>query len=470
MKTFNATQQLGAWAAQVADNWSPAVFGIAAHAWEDTLASAVAGAGDAGSEMVRKTLSASGTVPIIGGTFCTSAAEAALANGYASHAVEMDENFLIGLGHLCAVVVPAILSVGHEVNADGRQALDALIVSSEVMARIGRALSRAHTDRGWHGTSTVGTLAAAAACGRLLGLPAEEMQHALAIAVSMSAGPKVQFGTATKPLHAGLAAQAGVIAAKLASRGLQASPEALEGKNGFGELYAGVNPVDWSGAMPQAHEPLAIEWAGMAFKPWPACGATHKAIAAVLSLRKTHGFSAQDVNSVVVEVSHGVMVNLKYPDPQNHKQAQFSMPYAIALALRSDRLTLADYTAEAVQDMATRKLMPLVTMVRNPLSAEGNESATGHFAHKVTVSLKDGRRFEKQVQHLKGGLEDPLTAEDRKAKFDMCCEGILPRDQLEVVRGMLAEPLNVPIRDLMRQLAFAAGGDDGQRFRRAEQH
>ena len=187
-----------------------------------------------------------------------------------------------------------------------------------------------------------------------------------------------------------------------------------------------------------------------------------------MSLRQTHKFSAQDVSSVVIEVSHGVMVNLKYPNPQDHKQAQFSMPYAIALALQSDRLTLADYTAEAIHDAATRKLMPLVSMVRNPLSTEGNESATDHFPHKVKVSLRDGRCFEQQVQHMKGGLNDPLTAEDRRAKFDMCCEGILPRDQLETLRGMLADPLNVSIRALMRQLAFSAGADDGQRFHRAK--
>lgn len=469
MTTFNATQQLGTWAARVDNTWSPTLLGIAAHAWEDTIASAVAGAGDTGSEMVRQTLNDRGTVPVIGGTFCTSAAEAALANGYAAHAVEMDENFLIGLGHLCTVVVPAILSVGHEIDADGHRALDALIVSSEVMARIGLAMTRAHTDRGWHGTSTIGALAAAAACARLLRLDAEETTHALAIAVSMSAGPKAQFGTPTKPLHAGLAAQAGVIAAKLASKGLRANPHALEGQNGFGELYAGVNPVDWSNMVPQAHEPLAIEWAGMAFKPWPVCGATHRAIAGVLSLRKTHGFSAGEVSSVVIEVSHGVMVNLKYPDPQNHKQAQFSMQYAIALALQCDRLTLADYTAEAIHNVATRKLMPLVSMVKNPLSIEGNESATSHFPHKVSISLKDGRCFEQQVQHMKGGLDDPLTEEDRRAKFDMCCEGILPRDQLDTLRGMLAAPSNVPIRDLMRQLVFSAGGDDGQRFHRAKQ-
>ncbi len=464
MNDTHATRELGRWAAEVGGDWSPKVWGIAAHAWEDTIASAIAGAGDRGAAAVRSTLTAGGTVPLIGAGFLTSPAEAALANGYAAHAVEMEENFLSGLGHLCAVVVPAILSVGHESDSRGRQALDALIVASEVMARIGGALDRPHTDRGWHGTSTIGALAAAAACGRLMGLAAPEMTHALALSVSMSAGPKVQFGTEAKPLHAGLAAQAGVTAARLARSGLRASDKALEGACGFGELYAGAKRADWSGVLPRDGEPLAIEWSGMAFKLWPSCGATHKAIAGVLALRQQHGLGADDVESVVVEVSHGITLNLPYPEPKNHKEAQFSMPYALALALRYGRLTLADYTADAVQDEATRRLMPRVTMVKYPGSVEGAETATGHMPHRVTVRLKDGRRFERLVEHMKGGLGDPFTPEDRRAKFDMCCADVLPPVRLEVVRTMLAAPMDVTVRDLMRELMFEAGGDDGQRF------
>ena len=282
----------------------------------------------------------------------------------------------------------------------------------------------------------------------------------------MSAGPKVQFGTEAKPLHAGLAAQAGVTAARLARSGLRASDKALEGACGFGELYAGAKRADWSGVLPRDGEPLAIEWSGMAFKLWPSCGATHKAIAGVLALRQQHGLGADDVESVVVEVSHGITLNLPYPEPKNHKEAQFSMPYALALALRYGRLTLADYTADAVQDEATRRLMPRVTMVKYPGSVEGAETATGHMPHRVTVRLKDGRRFERLVEHMKGGLGDPFTPEDRRAKFDMCCAYVLPSDRLEALRGMLSDPMEVPLRELMRQLMFPAGGDDGERFKR----
>jgi 2-methylcitrate dehydratase PrpD len=290
------------------------------------------------------------------------------------------------------------------------------------------------------------------------------MTHALALSVSMSAGPKVQFGTEAKPLHAGWAAQAGVTAARLARGGLRASDRALEGACGFGELYSGAKRADWSGVLPRDGEPLAIERSGMAFKLWPSCGATHKAIAGVLALRQHHGFGAEDVESVVVEVSHGITLNLPYPEPRNHKEAQFSMQYAIALALRFGRLTLADYTAEAIHDKATRRLMPLVTMVKYPGSVEGAESAGSHMPHRVTVRLKDGRRFERLVQHMKGGLGDPFTPEDRRAKFDMCCAAVLPQGRLEAVRSMLAAPMDVPLRGLMSQLMFEAGGDEGQRF------
>lgn len=464
----SATRELGRWAAEVGGDWSPKVWNIASHAWEDTIASAVAGAGDRGTEAVRRTLNPSGSVPVIGGEFLASPAEAALANGYAAHAVEMDENFVIGLGHLCTVVVPAILSVGHENGCRGRQALDALVVASEVMARVGSAMHRAHTDRGWHGTSTIGALAAAMACGRLMGLDATEMTHALSLSVSMCAGPKVQFGTQAKPLHAGLAAQAGVTAARLARNGLRASPEALEGACGFGELYAGVAPPDWSGILPRPGEPLAIEWSGMAFKPWPSCGSTHRAIAGILELRQQHGFGAEDVESVVVEVSHGNMVNLRYAEPIDHKQAQFSMPYTIAVALRFGSVTLADYTAEAVRDEATRSLMPRVRMVKNPASVEGSESNSNHLPHRVTVRLKNGRTLERTVQHMKGGMGDPLTPAERRAKFDMCCAGVLPSDRREALRGMLSDPMEVPLRALMRQLMFPAGGDDGERFNRGK--
>ena len=110
--------------------------------------------------------------------------------------------------------------------------------------------------------------------------------------------------------------------------------------------------------------------------------------------------------------------------------------------------------------------MPPVALVKYPGSVEGWESAANHLPHRVTVSLKDGRRLERTVQHMKGGLGDPFTPSERRAKFDMCCASVLPPGRLDIVRHMLAGPMEVPLRELMRQLMFTAGGDEGERFRR----
>jgi 2-methylcitrate dehydratase PrpD len=462
--THGATAALAAWAAQAPSHWTDSAWRHATHALEDTIASMVAGAGDSGSAVVRA-CAFRGPVPVIGRLDGADAASAALANGYAAHAVEMDENFLVGLGHLACSVLPGLLSIAHESDLGGEAVLDALIVASEVMARIGLAMRRAHTDRGWHGTATIGALAAAAGCGRLLRLDAQRMRDALALAASMAAGPKIQFGTQAKPLHAGLASQAGVWASRLAAHGLHAHAQALEGRHGFGALYAGVQAPDWSAVVPAAGAPLAIDAAGMAFKLWPACGATHRAISSTLALRAQHGFTADEVQGVTVRVSHGTLVNLRYTDPVDHKQAQFSMNYALALALERGALTLADFSPAALRDERIRALMPRITMERDPAAAEGSEDAANHLPHQVRITLRDGRVLAHETRHLKGSPQDPLTAAERQQKFDMCCAGQMPPAQLHTLRDALRAPADIAsLREFLKTFAFEAGCDDGQRF------
>jgi 2-methylcitrate dehydratase PrpD len=459
-----ATTALAAWAAQAPGHWTDSAWHSAAHAFEDTIASMVAGAGDSGTAIARA-CAFRGPVPVIGRLDGADAASAALVNGYAAHAVEMDENFLVGLGHLACSALPGMLSVAHEGDLGGEAVLDALIVASEVMARIGLAMRRAHTDRGWHGTATIGALAAAAGCGRLLRLDAQRMRDALSLAVSMAAGPKIQFGTQAKPLHAGLASQAGVWASRLAAHGLQGHAKALEGPHGFGALYAGVQAPDWSAIVPTAGEPLAIDAAGMAFKLWPACGATHRAITSTLALRALHGFAAADVERVTVRVSHGTLVNLRYPDPADHKQAQFSMNYALALALERGALTLADFSPAALADERVRSLLPRIVMECDPDATEGSEDAANHRPHRVRIALRDGRVLEHETRHLKGSPQDPLSAAERQQKFDMCCTGQMPPALLDTLRGALRAPADITsLREFMATFAFEAGCDDGQRF------
>src|SRR5690606_18663480 len=150
---------------------------------------------------------------------------AALANGTAAHALDFDDNFDPAKAHASAVLIPAILALAEERPAPGFAVLDAYIVGLQIMGRVGQGINPFHRNRGWHATATVGAIGAAAACARLLALSSAQATHALSLATSMAAGSMAQFGTMAKPLHAGLAAKSGVIAASLAQAGLDAGAE-----------------------------------------------------------------------------------------------------------------------------------------------------------------------------------------------------------------------------------------------------
>jgi 2-methylcitrate dehydratase PrpD len=423
----------------------------------------VAGAGDPVCASVRAGLRAAGVVPVVGSNSGTCAAFSALANGTAAHARELDEMFFVAGGHFGCAVIPAILAQAHEIDGTLDDVLDALVVGSEVMARVGMAMDRPHAEKGWHGTQTIGVIAAAAACARLLGLDTCRMAHAISLAVSMAAGPKVQFGTDTKPVHAGLAAQGGVLAASLAAAGVTGSGTALEGAHGFGALYAGDSAADWQSIGAIGDGPLAIESHGLAFKLYPNCASTHRCLDALQALATEHRFGTEDVERVETWVGRVNLVNLKYPEPRDSREAMFSMPYAVATMLRYGSVTLADFTPQAVQDVATRRLMPRVEM---RLDSTRAESATDLLPHTTAVTLKDGRRLERTVHHAKGSLGNPFSALERQAKFEQCTTGILPQERVAPLRAILARPQGVKVRQLLALLQFEAQVDDGARFGR----
>lgn len=458
-----ATQVLAHWAATVPNQWGESTLRTAEHSLEDTIAAMVAGAGDPVCASVRAGLRAAGPVPIVGSSTGTCAAFSALANGTAAHARELDEMFFVAGGHFGCAVIPALLAQAHEIDATLDAVLDALIVGSEVMARVGMAMDRSHAEKGWHGTQTIGVIAAAVACGRLLGLDAARMTHALSLAVSMAAGPKVQFGTDTKPVHAGLAAQGGVLAASLAASGVTGSDTALEGTHGFGALYAGDSAADWRSVAVVGDGPLAIDSHGLAFKLYPNCASTHRCLDALQALATEYRFGMEDVERVETLVGRVNLVNLKYPEPRNPREAMFSMPYAVATMLRYGAVTLADFTPKAVQDDVTRRLMPRVEM---RLDSTRVETATQLLPHTTAVTLKDGRHLERVVHHAKGSFLNPFSALERQVKFEQCTKGILPEERLARIRSSLTRPQGVKVRQLLALLQFEAQVDDGTRFGR----
>jgi len=463
---MDVTRTLAEWSAETPEITDTLALERARHAMHDIVACMVAGAGDEGSARVRATIAPYGGGPatVFGATAKAATPWAALANGMAAHALDFDDNYLPGFTHATAVLGPALFALGEEIGASGRQILDAYIVGLEMHGAVGRGVNRDHYDMGWHGTSTVGCIGTAAACGRLLGLDSDQMTNAMSLGVSMSSGAKVQFGTMAKPYHAGMAAKNAVLAAQLAANDFEARDVALEGKLGFKDLYGGPNARGWADVLPTVGKPLAIVEFGLAPKLYPCCGSTHRVLDIVLALRAEHGIEAEDIDKVETLVGFGNKRNLMYDDPQQEMEARFSMNYCIAVAMLNGRVSLSDFTPEAVHRAEVRAFMPRVSMEAYPQNAEGPDPTT-RLPHKVTISLKNGSKIESQSVWARGTIHNPFQESDLEGKFRDCCEGFLEPEDFDAVLAMLGDFAGIKsIRDLTRRLVFEAGSDRGERF------
>ena len=387
----------------------------------DTLACMAAGRADESTQNVAAAFAGLGTggsaLLVTGGK--ASPMLAALVNGTAAHALDFDDNFLPGMSHASAVIVPAILALADFEETSGARLVDAYLAGLQAQALLGEGLGQAHYTAGWHGTSTVGSIGTAAAAAHMLGLDAPATARALTVAASFASGTKGQFGTLIKPFHAGMAARNAVEAALLAKAGMQARPDILEGEQGIRELFAGDPRLGWRISGILAEQAHVIETAGVMPKRHPCCGSTHMVVDALLDLKAEHGFGADDVISVDALVGIANYRNLAYTRPADQMQARFSMQYCVARALRQGYLALADFTPEAVRAFAGDTLLPAVAM--RSYTAQEEQAATEKLPHIATVTLKDGRVLRKPRSFAVGTLEQPFSEEDRTRKFLDCC-------------------------------------------------
>ena len=451
-------ETLANWAAEASAEWPELARERAAQAIEDTVACMVAGADDLCPVKVRKGIThfGSGTSSVVGQSEKAPAPWAAMANGAAAHALDYDDNVQVVLGHTSAVQVPALLALGEAVGATGKQVVDAYIIGFEIGMALGRGVNWSHYNIGWHSTSTIIEIATAGACARLLGLDRAGMAHALSLGTSMAGGPKAQFGSMAKSFHAGLAAQQAITSAQLAAAGLEGRMEVLEAPMGFLELFGGKFPPGWENALDGFGQTLAILEHGIVPKRHPCCASTHKCLDAVLDLRREHGFTADQVDSVHTVVGSSNKRNLSYDDPQNDREAKFSMQYCLALGLVQDHLRIADFAPEAVYRPELRALIPRITMDAFPVERErAGETPPDH---EVTVRLKDGTVFETTRAHPRGTIHDPFDAADRAAKYADCIAGKLDDNDSAALADVLArfEAVN-DLDEVMRFLRFDLG-------------
>ncbi|NKC30081.1 MmgE/PrpD family protein [Roseomonas sp. BU-1] len=413
-----ATQRIAEWIAGLPPARTAAVAPLAIAGLRDAVGVMLAGAAEETPRRTAATVAAwgGGTARVIGTGQAMAAPWAALVNGAAAHVLDYDDTFNPLHGHATAVLVPAILALGEERDADGAALLDALVVGLEAMACIGRGVNPRHYALGWHATATIGALGAAAACARLLRLDAARTAHALSLAASMASGSRMQLGTMAKSVHAGLAAKAGVLAASLAESGVEAAAEALEGRWRFAEMFAGQAPPEGAMDPPGDNARLAIEGVGLSFKAYPTCAATHLSLDALLALRAQ--VAPARIAAIETALPAVLAGNLIHPRPETGMQARFSMEYCLAAAAVQGELGLADFAEAAIHRAPIRALMPRITMQALP-------DADPRPPTRVTLHLTDGTQLTDQRSIRRGAPENPMTEAEQLRKFRDCAVPVL---------------------------------------------
>jgi 2-methylcitrate dehydratase PrpD len=354
--------------------------------------------------------------------------DAALINGTAAHALDFDD---IGLGahpaHPSAVMVPALLALADGHGCTGRDLLTAYVAGYEVWGELALRDRDQHHVKGWHPTGVFGAVAAAAACARLLRLNAAQAAHALAIAASQSRGVVANFGSMTKPLHAGQAAQAGVMAATLARAGWTGGAQALEHEQGLLRALSPQGRVDLESPVKLGRSWHIVDLP-LGFKQYPVCYAMHRAIDAAVELRGELGAAAVDtIAAVRVELGIEQAVLLTQHDPADALQAKFSVEFGVAAALLAGRVGLAELQPAFLHEPQMRGLMRRVLTT----TTEASDPVYRNFApsDRVEVELVGGRVLRAEVRHAAGHPLRPLTGAQHAQKFADCTGGAFEGDE-----------------------------------------
>jgi 2-methylcitrate dehydratase PrpD len=433
--TQSATARLGSFAIDAAPPAGARV--AAARALLDTVGVTLAGAMEPAARIVQHVIEQDGSGPcvVLGTALRTGTANAALANGTAAHALDYDDMCFVSLAHPSAPLVAAALAAAERAGASGRALLDAYVVGFELEGRLGRAMNPRHYQRGWHCTSTLGTIGAAAASCRVLGLDAETTSHALAIAASEACGLKENFGTMVKPLHAGLAARNGVLAALLAKRGMTASAQAIEGRQGLLAAMDSQRP-----SLAAAVADLGTRWeildTGITVKLYPSCAATHPTLDALLDLRRAEGFVGSDVDRIDVEVDSITPTVLIYNRPATGLEAKFSMPFCAAAAVIDGRVGIDTFGADRLRDPRIVSMMARVIM---RVGAGLDPLAPSLTQARIRVRLKDGRELTASANGARGYADRPASDEELAVKFLACAERTIPHDRAIRAIAMLRD-------------------------------
>lgn len=368
---------------------------------------------------------------------------AAMVNAAAAHAEDFDDVLEPASAHVSAVLVPALMALGAERPVSGRDMLDAYLAGFEVMTRLGEAFGLIHYSRGWHTTLTLGAPAAAAAVARLSGLNAETTTTAISQSMSLSGGSKLHMGRIAKPMHAGFAAKAGLLAAALAEAGTTANPEIFAGPWGAIAMMAGPEAPGFSAELGAPNHPSGMTEHGVWFKAYPSCASTHRIVDGALAMTAQHRFAPSDIARVDLTLPLTASQNLMFEIPDTPAEARFSAHYCVAHAFSEGSLGPLAFHPDTIARPELSALMARIHRRVDPAQSAPGADLSDLSGH-IRVTLSDGSLFEERVEIPYGHPQKPLSDADLDRKFLDCAEaGSLPADRanrlLGTLRGIAAQ-------------------------------
>jgi 2-methylcitrate dehydratase PrpD len=305
-------------------------------------------------------------------------------------------------------------------NVSGKDFVTAFVAGVEVESKISEWMLTDHYRKGFHTSGTVGTFGSMTAAAKLLGLKGDALRHAFGMAASFAAGLRCNFGTMTKPLHVGRAAENGITAALLAAAGFDADREALDGPWGFMQVTAGGHyPEKLSQGFGR---PLSIADPGVSIKPYPSGIVTHQSMDALLALVTQNDLAPENVAEINFFAGSNILNPIRYPIAANHLQAKFSMAALLAMIVLARRAGRAEFTDEFVAGAAMQDMQRRVTCTLDPaIEAQGMDVIRS----RIEIVTRDGNRLVQEAdERYRGGPDKPFTDAELEEKTAACVAGI----------------------------------------------
>ena len=386
----------------------------------DTMGAGLAGVRSERSGIVQRYISelnCNGAATVFGTAMHVPPRFAALANATAMHVEDYDDVFHASRVHPSTPVLAAVCAESEQAEYSGKDLLTAFSVGSEVTCKLSQAIDVEHYQRGYHATSTCGVFGVAAAISNLRRFPLETTRTALGIAGSEAAGLRENFGTMVKPLHAGRAAESGLVAASLAALGFSAAEKILEGPRGF--FIAGGGGYDETKLRGKLGNPWSYTSPGVSVRPFPSGNLAHPAMCKLQELVIAHDIKPEQVAKLLVKTNRLLPVNLNYHRPATALQGKFSMEFCLASILTLRRAGLAEFS-DAVLDRTDiqRTIDKIDYTVYSDAEAKAEQYTL--LTTFLEIVLNDGRRFQARVDAAKGSASIPMSEHELAEKFREC--------------------------------------------------